>query len=208
MKRIMCLVMVLVAMMAIPVQAQIYVAAKPVSDSKASGDIAFAETLTKPTLPKVTLPTNNLMMEVKTLAFTVQDLTNLVIWVNGAVIDDATSTRHPVVSGGEVIVFFSDRFELIGAPQCHWDGTSEQTRYSYTLTMKEISPKYPSRDRLLSFSINLLDFPATYTTFEGNTQITRMGLKPQNEMVMFTAEPLEGVEASNIRAFAAKHEKE
>lgn len=154
----------------------------------------------------ITLPTNNLLgFDILDLA--VQNHDDVVIRVMGAAMDTTSTTKLPVVAGSEVVVFFSDRFELIGAPQCHWNGTGEQTRYSYTLTMKEINPKYPQKDRVTSFSINLLDFAAKYTTGEGEVQVTQMGVNPKLGTVTFIAVPFTDNERSNIRQFAARFEK-
>jgi hypothetical protein len=104
---------------------------------------------------------------------------------------NATSDT-PVITGCHVKVILSDRFEMVGLPQCHWDGVNEKTRYAFTLNYKLKNSKEVS---VTTYSLNLSDFVSMRNrgkAEDGSSYADPigMGVIPEDGIVNFRTAPV------------------
>ena len=102
-------------------------------------------------------------------------------------IDKTSSSRHPVITGCHVTIVLSDRFEMVAPPQCHWDGVSEKSRYSYTLCYR-----LKGGTSLTTYSLNLRDFNSTSEWGEC-INIISMGIIPDDGIVNFKSASIKDI---------------
>ena len=108
-----------------------------------------------------------------------------------------SSSTLPVITGGTVTVVLSDLYELVSV-QCHWDGVSEKSRYTYTIWHRL---KGEETQTLYESSFDLARFETAYSADDDpypsgqrgvfrTTIFTEMGvLPPRGGMVAFGSAP-------------------
>ena len=89
--------------------------------------------------------------------------------------------EHPIIAGCHVTVLLSDRFEMTGNPQCHWDGKKEETKYTYTLYYRLKG----DINSVTAYSLNLLDFTSISDGESNKLCVVSMGVLPVDEKVSF-----------------------
>jgi hypothetical protein len=120
---------------------------------------------------------------------------DIIVSVINPTIQSAAPLDYPVITGSHITIILSDREEIIGTPQCHWDGISDKNRWSYTIYFR----LYSSSSKSISArQINLRDFTAVSKDDSGLV-FTRMGVSPQDGIVSFCTETVKGTVGSNPR---------
>ncbi|OHA27235.1 MAG: hypothetical protein A3C06_04045 [Candidatus Taylorbacteria bacterium RIFCSPHIGHO2_02_FULL_46_13] len=109
-------------------------------------------------------------------------------------------TKHAdapmTITATGVTICYSDQLELVTA-ECHWDGVSEQNKYSYTLYYR-LKGSGQGSGILRSYSINIADFTASSIDKQGAVPVVRrMRIVPTDGHVAFQAVPIREIMAGH-----------
>ncbi len=111
------------------------------------------------------------------------------------ILDESSTTDRLVIIGYNPTVIVPDSMKIVGTPQCHWDGVNENTRWAYTIYLRQ-GPD----GKLSSHQLNLADFMAVSPRCEQApyraSHVIPMGIISDNNTVEFTTMPFEKMNSS------------
>ncbi len=118
---------------------------------------------------------------------------DIVVIISDPIFDNSSTENLIVISGRLPIVAIPDWAELVGAPQSHWDGINEKTRWAYTICYRK-----KGKDAIDALSFNLSDFIAS-SMKDGRVSFARMGIVSNSAALRFVSMAYDDMSSSKAK---------